>query len=669
MKLLTEFPCPFREIENIWIPLSDGARLAARLWLPDGAEADPVPAILEYIPYRKGDGTAIDDSMRHRYFAGHGYAAIRVDIRGSGDSEGVLIDEYSPQEQRDAIEIIAWLAAQPWCSGRVGMIGISWGGFNALQVAAHDPPALGAVITLCSTDDRYSDDVHYIGGCVLAHDMLSWAMTLLAFNARPPDPGVVGERWREMWLERLDGTPTFVGAWLSHQRRDAYWKQGSVCEDFAAIRCPVLAVGGWADGYTNAVLRLLEGLSVPRRGIIGPWAHAWPQSGSPGPGIGFLQECLRWWDEWLKDEPRHVMDDPALRVWMQDFEHPDERGTDRAGRWVGVKDVPAETADHTLFLRGDTRLGSTPGETRELEISFDLAHGRDAGAWCPFGPADLAPDQGGEDAHSLTFDSAPLDEDTEVLGWPRVNLCLTTDRPSAQLAVRLCDVAPDGAALLVSSAVTNLSHSANHEGVEDLEPGRRLQLELQLNALGHRFRQGHRLRLALASSYWPTTWPAPEPVQLQIRTGETRLVLPVLPTERDSPAVRFDPPECAAPIGFEILRGPSTRREIQSEERTTHLTSLRHYDFGCVKYESEMETAGESTDRFFIDGESPTSASVSCRRVLTMRREQWDTRIEVEGEMRSERDGFLVHTSLRALESGEEVRARSWRLRIPRDGS
>ena len=212
MTTVAAFPRPVERRDPVWIPLKDGTRLAARLWLPVDAAARPVPAILEYLPYRRRDFTAERDALTHPYVAGHGYACVRVDMRGSGDSDGVLTDEYLPLEQDDAVEVIAWLAAQPWCTGRVGMIGHSWGGFNALQVAARRPPALGAIITSCSTDDRYRDDIHYMGGCLLL-DNLRWASTMFAHNSRPPDPAVVGARWREMWLERLRGSGLWIDTW------------------------------------------------------------------------------------------------------------------------------------------------------------------------------------------------------------------------------------------------------------------------------------------------------------------------------------------------------------------------------------------------------------------------------------------------------------------------
>ncbi len=339
MRIVTDFPRRVME-EETWIPLPDGIRLGVRIWRPVDAERHPVPAILEYLPYRKRDLTAERDVQVHPYWAGHGYAGVRVDIRGTGDSDGVLTDEYTPQELDDGLAVLEWLAAQPWCTGDVGMVGISWGGFNGLQIAALQPPQLKAVITLCFTDDRYADDIHHMGGCLLA-DNLSWASTMFDGNACPPDPELVGERWREMWMQRLAGSGLWLAQWLEHQRRDDYWKHGSVCEDYARIQCPVYAVSGWADGYCNAVFRLLEGIDVPRKGLVGPWAHKYPHLGEPGPAIGFLQESLRWWDQWLKGKETGIMDEPMLRLWMQDSAPPSARYDERPGRWVAEPDWPS----------------------------------------------------------------------------------------------------------------------------------------------------------------------------------------------------------------------------------------------------------------------------------------------------------------------------------------
>ena len=242
----------FRIVENAWIAMGDGCRLAARIWLPDGALDTPAPAILEYLPYRKRDATSLRDEIVHGAFASAGYACVRVDIRGNGDSDGLMEDEYTPAELNDGVAVIRWIAEQPWCSGKVGVIGISWGGFNALQLAALAPEPLAAVVTVCSTDDRYADDIHFKGGCLL-NDNLTWSQQMLSYSSRPPDPEIVGERWRELWLHRLENLPLLAANWLRHQRRDAFWKHGSICEDFSAVRAPVLAVGGWADAYSNAV--------------------------------------------------------------------------------------------------------------------------------------------------------------------------------------------------------------------------------------------------------------------------------------------------------------------------------------------------------------------------------------------------------------------------------
>ncbi len=489
--------------------MPDGCRLAARIWLPENAEQQPVPAILEYIPYRKNDGTALRDSLYHPYFAGHGYAAMRVDMRGSGDSEGVMLDEYLQQELDDAVSVIAWLAEQSWCDGSVGMMGKSWGGFNSLEVAALQPPALKAIITVCSSDDRYSDDVHYKGGCVLSTDMLGWSTTMLAWNARPPDPAVLGESWRDRWLERLEQTPLMVQEWISHQHRDAYWKHGSICEDYSAVQCAVYAVGGWADPYSNAIPRMLSGLTCPRKALIGPWAHEYPQRALPGPQIGFAQECLRWWDYWLKNIENGIMEEPQLRAWMPDSISPSTHYEDRPGRWVAEEKWPPKNNESQTWYLNRNGLNQNAETDKPMLFPTSQTVGLNAGVWFPMGAAGEFPgDQRSADSGSLCFTSESFYDGMEILGNPEATVMLSADQTEGLLAARLCDIAPDGSSLLVSWGLLNLTHRNGHENPEALDPGEKFTAKIQLNACAHALKSRHRWRLSLSSAYFPHAWPS-----------------------------------------------------------------------------------------------------------------------------------------------------------------
>ncbi|GAK08266.1 CocE/NonD family hydrolase [Geomicrobium sp. JCM 19038] len=524
------YPHEVEVIEHIWIPMKDGIRLSAKIWLPKDAYDQPVPAVLEYLPYRKNDFTAIRDSIRHPYFAGHGYASIRVDIRGTGDSEGILYDEYLPQEQEDAIEILNWLEQQTWCTGNVGMIGKSWGGFNGLQVAKHQPKQLKAVISLCSTDDRYADDVHYMGGNILASDMLWWSSTMFAYNARPQDPSVVGDSWFEQWLERLEKTPPYVETWLTHQHRTDYWKQGSVNESYESMTVPVFAVGGWADGYTNAIFRILEHFTGPKKGLIGPWVHEYPEVAIPGPSIGFLQKCVRWWDHWLKGVDTGMMDEPMLTAWLQESVEPAVHYEERPGKWV-FEDSWNHNSTNTKHLSLTKSGHLTRENTQEAPIALTSVqqHGLYSGVWCPFGqPGDMPSDQRMENGLSTTFTTDILTKPMSLLGLPSVDVRFSCTKPDALLAARLCDVAPDGSSTLISFGMLNLNHVNDHEHPVALEPAKEYQVNLQLNAIGITIPKGHRLQLSLAPTYWPHAWPSKEEAVVTIHTGKgTQLHLPV----------------------------------------------------------------------------------------------------------------------------------------------
>lgn len=665
MSVVTDFPRRVREIENLFIPLADGTRLAARIFLPEDAGQHPVPAILEYLPYRKRDGTAERDALTHPYFAGHGYAGVRVDIRGSGESDGLLDDEYAKQEQDDCVEVIAWLARQPWCSGAVGMIGISWGGFNGLQVAARQPPALKAIITICSTEDRYADDVHFMGGALL-NAKLGWASTFFAFQTRPPDPALVGERWRAMWLERLEALPLFMERWLRHQRRDDYWKHGSVAEDFSAIVCPVYAVGGWTDGYSNAIPRLLAGLSVPRKGLIGPWAHRYPHFALPGPQIGFLQEALRWWDFWLKGIDTGIMAEPMLRAWVMESVRPSRCHAERPGRWVAEPGWPRREPPRRLAI---TRHGLDAADTSPaaLPVASAPETGLQAGSWCPFGGSpDDADDQRPDDANSIVFDTQPLDARVEILGAPVVEIALSCDRPNGLLAVRLCDVHPDGASLRVSYGLLNLSHRESHACPEPLVPGRRYHIRLALNDIGHAFPPGHRIRLAVSSAYWPIAWPLPANLTLHLPGA---LLLPVrAPQAADESLPPFPPPHSAPPEKRSVLRTGSSERVI-IRDLDTRATVMRNVDdAGLARIDAHgLELGSERRASHVMPDGDPLGARAEVAWTLRVGRGAWQTRTETRTVFTADAENFLLRAELDAYEGDSRVCSRNWHYRIRRD--
>ncbi len=676
MKIVDRFPRAVRDIENVFIPLSDGGRLAARIWLPEDAESSPVPAILEYIPYRKGDRMRDRDEPMHRYFAGHGYAAVRIDVGGSGDSDGVLLDEYLPQEIEHGREAIRWLAAQSWCSGAVGMMGKSWGGFNALQIASGSGVEnLRAILTVCCSDDRYRDDAHFMGGSLLTENFF-WGTVLTALRILPPDPEISGERWREMWLERLEAASPLSEAWLRHQRRDDYWKQGSVSHDYRAITCPVYAVGGWADAYCNGIFRLLAGLAVPRKGLIGPWAHAYPHEGEPGPPIGFLQEALRWWDQCLKGQETGILDEPMLRVWMPESSPPASARRVSPGRWVCESAWPPPNPRTRSFgLAGGRLLDHVPDTSDRISIRSKLSTGSQAGAWCPFGAEGMPRDQRPDDERSVVFDSPPLTEGVEILGAPVVRLKLRSDRPLANLVARLEDVFPDGVSARVTYGVWNLTHRRDHRHPEPMPLETPVEIELPLNHRAHSFTAGNRIRLALSTSYWPIVWPAPEEATLELDLAGSSLELPVrAPKPEDERLRPFDPPEQAPyPESTTVTEGKSTR-DVRHDPTTGETVRVFAADFtendepALTRIEATGLEYGDaiSVGLFIRDGD-PLSARTEMRHHARFRRPGWSIGTRVAARMTADEKSFHLETDIEGFEGDERVFEKRFRSTVPRD--
>jgi putative CocE/NonD family hydrolase len=687
VRIVGDLPHQVREIENAWVPVPGTRdRMAARMFLPEGASAHhPVPAILEYLPYRKREFTAIRDTPMHRYFAGNGYASVRVDMRGSGDSDGVMTDEYLPQELDEGKAAIAWLADQPWCDGNVGMIGNSWGGFNALQVAALRPPALNAIVTSCSTDDRYADDMHYMGGALLT-DTLDWGATFYTLLGRPPDPPIVGDRWHAMWGERMESLNFMVEDWLRHQRRDAFWKHGSVNEDYAAIQCPVFAVGGYLDGYSNAVFRLLAGLSVPRMGLVGPWAHAFPHLGVPNPQFNFLAECVRWFDRWLKGEQNGVDAEPMLRTFMPDGLPPKAFYADLAGRWVAEDQWPSpRIAGRRWRLGADGRLtadgaigadgadGPDTSDHAVLESSSPQLTGLVGGEWCPYGTGGKGPefpgDQREDDGRSLTFTSAPLSERLEILGAPVVELDLAVDRPTAFVAVRLCDVAPDGASTRATYGILNLAHRTSHEDLVPMTSGRRGHIRVQLNDTAYAFRAGHRLRVSVSTTYWPMVWPSPEIVTLSVWPAGSSVTLPVRPPRPEDARLVVDTdPETGPPADTTQVRPGRWERSIHTDVLTGETVVTNIADPGTVRLNNldlEFRMAGE--DRVGIREGDPLSCWAESLRTSEQRRGDWNIRLEGRIRLTSTASDFQLTGDFEGFESDRSVFTQHREATIPRD--
>jgi uncharacterized protein len=658
------------EIETEWIPLRDGRRLAVRLFLPRTVSTTPAPVILEYIPYRRRDGTRQGDEAMHRWFAAAGFACARVDTAGMGDSDGLIGDEYVKREQDDGLEVIEWLSQQPWSSGAVGMIGISWGGFNGLQIAARRPPALRAVISLCSVVDRYHGDVHFTGGC-LNEENMEWGGYFFTMNGFPPDPDVVGaDRWRKMWRERIEHASLPPADWLEHQQRDDFWKHGSVNEDWSAIEVPVLAVSGWADGYTAAVFELVEHLQAPCKGIIGPWGHKYPQDGVPGPVIGFLQEASRWFNHWLCGIDTGVQNDPAMRMWLQRTQAPEGHIGERKGSWIEFNSWEP-TRDLVMHLRPGRLTTDVAALPSTSSICSPQTVGVHAGQWCAYGLGKIAPelplDQRADDAGSLVYDSEPLTDVLHLAGRPMVRLRVSADQPTALVAVRLNAVHPDGTSERLSYGVLNLCHRHGHDEPHDLEPNVAYDIAVELKGIAQTVPIGQRLRVAISSSYWPMIWPSPVPATLTVHEHASLIELPAQATVQHSSPDLFAAPEDAVAGPVTVHRDGSETRHIVRDlgaRRTDFIASRDDGDYVI----DDIGTALSFTrirSSSIVDGEPlSATASVVCR--ATYRRGSWDARIESDITMTCTETAFVFDARLAAYEADELFAERHFARTIPR---
>jgi uncharacterized protein len=660
------------EERRSWIPMEDGVRLAVSLFLPEGAQAGrAAPVVLEALPYRKDDVTASDRPEYERLCGEYGYAVARVDLRGTGSSEGVATDEYPASEQADLCRVIGWLAVHPWSAGSVGMYGTSYSGCNSLQVAAERPPALRAVIAINASDDRYTDDVHYTGGAVKLLDLVDYPLYMVALNALPPVPAIAGPRWRERWRERVEGLEPWLLRWLEEQTDGPYWRQGSLRPAYQRIACPTMLVAGWADGYRNATFRVMERLQVPSRLLFGPWSHMATDASRPGPRIDLVPEMVRWWDRWLRGRRNGVDEGPPVTVFVRSSTRPAPDLDEQPGTWRDEPTWPPDRAvTRTLPLSGAAP--AADGVDR-LAVRADVG----SAAWIscaghlPFGQPD---DQREDDAWSLTYDW-DLDQQLEVLGHPRLTVRVGASAPVAFLSAKLCDVFPDGTSTLVARGFLNLCQRRSRTDPEPMPPGVVEEVELEPDATSWVFPAGHRLRLSLAGTDWPNLVPPPGPVILTVERAGSALTLPALDGPSPGPSPSLPPLRPAAgpaetpaagdpgsrpsdppsPVLWRVVRdvlGRRTEAEIDHGGRT-------ELPDGAVLVERYRGTVGTALDR----------PGTTWARGSAEYRVEWPEATVVTSarlDLRGDADAFEVQLDLEARE-GDELRwTRSWHRRIPR---
>lgn len=673
-KLISDFPCEIKEIENCWIPMGDGTNLAARILMPANTDTDPVPAILEYMPYRKRDHNRNRDEMTYRYFAGHGYACIRVDTRGSGDSDGILTDEFTKQEADDGVEIVDWVSSQPWCSGPVGMMGKSWSGFSALIVASRHPDALKAIIPVCAGVDRYDQGLHYTGGCFLT-DNLHWTTTMLMFNMRPPTREIVGDKFEKIWQQRLDENEPWIVNWMEHQTDDEYYRQGSVLDNPSDIKCAIYPVGGWADHFAKVVPQIVSEFDVPVRGLVGPWAHYYPHDGLPGPAIGWLQDCLRWWDHWLKGVDNGIADEPRYTAWILEPAEPKSFHHVRGGRWVTETAWPSDNIRPLRLHLNDGSLDAEPRSEITLTHRSPLSIGMaTSGDWCCLGaPGESPLDQREDDGKSLVFDTEPLDRRIEILGAPTVNLTLSVDHAVAMIAVRLNDIAPDGTSSRVCYGILNLTHRDGHQNPTPLVPGKRYTISVKLHDIGYAFHSGHRIRVAISTSYWPYVWPSPNLTTLKLYTGKSILRLPERPIYENEIGPDFEEAEMAEPISIETLEESRAERKLTKDMLSGVYTfTLSHYGgyLGPGRYyritPPDIVLGHEKMHICEINDDDPLSAKYTVSQKYDMKVAERHLRFIATIKMWSSQDSFYQEIEAEARDGDELIWSKNWTLSFQR---
>jgi predicted acyl esterase len=644
-----------------WIPMSDGVKLSATLYMPEGGKKkdEKFPALLEYLPYRKDDAMAARDYPIHSYFAARGYVSVRVDIRGFGTSEGVPTDrEYSEQELRDGEQVIAWLASQPWSTGKVGMFGISWGGFNSIQMAMRHPPALKAILAVDATEELFHDDIHFIDG------MMHFDEYELNMDLSPAMTGAPDYTLDEKTLgPRFDSAPWSL-LYLKHQRDGEFWH--APIRPLSEIKIPCFLIGGLLDGYRDSIPRMLQQVKAPVKAIIGPWNHTFPNDADFGPRIEWRDQALRWWDYWLKNRNTGIMDEAPLAIYMRDWYPPDPHLKTVPGKWRAEKGWPPQNvANTTLYLFDSHMLSTEPTRPAVHQLRYIPSIGVEAGFWW----GELTTDQRPVDAFSLTYDSAPLKADLTLLGRPRALLNVSSSAPLADWFVRLSDIAPDGTVTLVTGAGLNGAQRDSMADPKDLEPSKTYSLDIEMHLTTWTFQKGHRIRLGVSNALWPMIWPTPYPMTTSLELGGeqgARLELPLVPPPMYAPP-QFAPPESSDERrGFHSTGLPFPGEWKTERDELTGRTRITWSGKAEEEYPWGRETDSERMVYETAD-DHPEASSVRAETEIEMALKESVLTWQGHLSLTSDAKNFYYKYTRDLLKDGRPLKQKTWEETIPRD--
>lgn len=650
------------------LTMPDGVRLACTIYMPyRKSEQERFPVLLEVLPYRKDDTFLLMDYPAYAYFARHGFITVKVDIRGTGGSEGRLPDrEYSDCEIDDIIEVIRQLARHPRSNGKVGMFGVSWSGFNAIQTAMRNPDELKAILAMHASDDLYKDDLHYIDG-VLHLD--PYHLYINHENGLPTTPDY---RLNGKFLKNRFNREPWLFTYLRRQKDGAFWSTKSLSRDYSQMKIPAYLIGGLMDGYRDTVVRMLENVSAPVKAEIGPWDHSCPD-GDIGPQHEWQDEAIRWFEHYLKGFDNGIAEEVRerkLTVFVRSGHEPDPSLKDIPGKWRLESWPPrANITAKILYPHSTGDLLAASGKQVVTTLDYLPAAGASTGTWW----GDTTGDMSVDDGRSLTFDTEPLQEDLIILGIPRVKLKVSAGATRANWTVRLEDVHPDGRVSLVTGALTNGRHFSGRLEPSDLIPDKFYEIELDLHFTTWTYKSGHRIRLAVGNAQFPLAWPSPCKMKSKLLTGspKTALSLPVSVTGGEAPAPFRPLVEKAESKEGEYLELPGGRpdfRKIAIKDMLTGETSYEHYSNGAYRIKGRRFDV-TARNIWKVHDREPAVASYEGTMTTVIRSNKRKLKLTTRIFVQSDQSFFHVRVT-RTLHRNGKVYARAdWQESIPRVNS